>query len=74
MGTLLTILLFIILFFWIVGRVLPLMLSWWVKRKLNRFGNQQGSSGFSNGKQRKNKIIDKNVGEYVDFVETKEDD
>jgi len=50
------------------------MLSWWVKRKLNRFGNQQESSGFSNGKQRKNKIIDKNVGEYVDFVETKEDD
>jgi hypothetical protein len=73
MGTLLTIFLFIILFFWIVGRVLPLLLGWWVKRKLGKFGNQQENSGFSNVKQRKNKIIDKNVGEYVDFEETKED-
>ncbi len=74
----------LILLFWILIRLLPFLLRWWVKRGLRNF-----ESGFHhNNKERKkenikegevtievneakHKVVDNSIGEYVDYEETK---
>ncbi|MEN6619066.1 MAG: hypothetical protein ABFC28_06165 [Rikenellaceae bacterium] len=84
MGAFFTFIFILILVFWLVARFGPLLLGWWIKRKVNKFAGQ--GKGYSAGDERyregetivnstklQEKVVDKNVGEYVDFEETKED-
>jgi hypothetical protein len=77
----LTIILGIFLFFWVLSKILPFLLTRWVKKKFGAFGagnnfnyeQERGREGDVHidhvGKQEK--VVDKNVGEYVDFEEEK---
>lgn len=94
-----TFLLFFALFLWVMKRVFPLLLAWFIKRKLKDGGKNGGGfagpggaffwgTGFGggNGQQtrqekkeegkvvisdipKQEKVIDKEIGEYVDFEE-----
>jgi len=68
-------------------RFLPLLLTWWVRRKLSKFaGNSDAfaNKGHKGGKKireedgtivsddvRRDKIVDSDIGEYVDYEESK---
>lgn len=69
----LTVILILVLLFWLAGRVFPLLLGLWIKRKVNKFNNLNNRPSSSDEQQPKNKIVDKSIGEYVDFVETKDE-
>lgn len=94
-----TFLLFFVLFMWLMKRLFPLLLVWFVKRRMKQGGNGASgfagpngfgfwSTGFGNmenpqGQEQKKeegkvvitdipkqeKVIDKEIGEYVDFEE-----
>lgn len=87
-----TFLFFLVLFMWAMGKLFPLLLAWFIKRKMKKgemngfwsyMGQQQNPSDESYGAQQKKqegkviisdiprqeKVIDKEVGEYVDFEE-----
>lgn len=80
----LTFIVIVILFFWIMARFGPYLLAWWIKRKFgninqnqfngnmqDHFGNRENGDGIVNkGKSRK-KMVDKSIGEYIDYEETK---
>ncbi len=84
MEAFLTVIVFLFLFFWLIGRFVPLLLAWWVKRKLEKFAGQ-GRGGqtvdgdykegetFVKNNRAQTKIVDKNIGEYVDYEETKDE-
>lgn len=84
MEAFLTFIVFLFLFFWLVGRFGPLLLAWWIKRKVNKFAGQgrgfsaeegdykEGETFVKNNKSQ-TKIVDKNIGEYVDYEETKDE-
>ncbi|MCK9628104.1 MAG: DUF4834 family protein [Bacteroidales bacterium] len=69
----LTVLLILVILFWLAGRVFPLLLGLWIKRKVDKFNNFNNQPTSSDEQHSKNKIVDKSVGEYVDFVETKDE-
>ena len=74
MAMFLTVILIWVLLFWLVVRVFPLLLGLLFKRKVDKFNNLNNFNNRPTSpdeQQPKNKIVDKNVGEYVDFVETK---
>jgi len=85
MEAFLTFILFLFLFFWLVTRFGPILLAWWLKRKFGSFnGNgrgfpadenkyKEGDTIIDNISKPQNKVVDKNMGEYVDFEETEED-
>ena len=70
-----------ILIIWAISRVVPLLLAWWLKRKLRDIAaaqrHYQNSSTTKDGDviieddKREPKVVDKSVGEYIDFEETK---
>lgn len=86
-----TFLLFFFLFMWLLKRLFPLLLTWWIKRKVSNgsfgggvFGGTPFGKGedFSQEQQKRDegkvtitqvpkqeKVIDKEVGEYIDFEE-----
>lgn len=82
-----TFLLFFFLFMWLLKWLFPLLLAWWLKRKMNNgsFGSGMfgGNAGYTQQQQQKKeegkvtitqvpkqeKVIDKEIGEYVDFEE-----
>lgn len=101
-----TFLLFFALFIWVMKRVFPILLMWFIKRQMKKggganftqfgpggfgfwstgFGNQAGGAAQGNGRQageqkkdegkviisdvpKQEKVIDKEIGEYVDFEE-----
>lgn len=89
MEFILTVLLVIILFSWILGRIFPYFLKWFIKRNLGKMA--EGGRFYSNVKyeqaknkqeddgkvvsitetQDREKLIEKDMGEYVDFEEEK---
>lgn len=75
---LLTILLIFFLLFWIMVRFGPKILLAIIKRKSNKANKEakrkEGEVFVSgDGPQRPEKIVEKNVGEYVDYEHIKED-
>lgn len=70
-----------ILIIWAISRVVPLLLAWWLRRKFRDIAaaqqHYQKSSTTKDGdviiedEKREPKVVDKNVGEYIDFEETK---
>ena len=96
-----TFLFFLVLFGWVMGKLVPIILAWFIKRKLKKgqmnggftgFGwnSGQGFTGFGGFQQpqqepyqekkqegkviisdipKQDKVIDKEIGEYVDFEE-----
>ena len=87
-----TFLFFFVLFMWAMGKLFPLLLAWFIKRKMKKGGMngfwsnmgqqqnyQDGNFAAQQKKQegkviisdipRQEKVIDKEVGEYVDFEE-----
>ena len=80
-----TFIIILVLFFWLVARFGPLLLGWWIKRKFGKFAGEdkrysapeesykEGETIINSNTGSQNKVVDKNVGEYVDFEETKED-
>jgi hypothetical protein len=80
----LTFILVVVLLVWLMARFFPLILAWWVKRKIERMNDDM--NGYSRSKRRDahkegdviidvdnkdKKIVDDSVGEYVDYEETK---
>lgn len=74
------ILLFLLILFYVVPKLLKLWLQWYIRRnqrkaqqRMNDFFNGGGASADRQSrqpkKQRKKKKIDSNVGEYVSFEE-----
>ncbi len=69
-----------ILIIWLAGKILPLLFAWWIKRKIMKMqGSQRDyrhNSGAKEGDvhvqggERAKKVVDKEVGEYIDFEET----
>ncbi len=74
----------VIILVWLMARFFPLILAWWVKRRIEKMND--GMRDFSRERQRNShkegdvivdvekkdkKIVDDSVGEYVDYEETK---
>ncbi|PKO97369.1 MAG: hypothetical protein CVU12_01230 [Bacteroidetes bacterium HGW-Bacteroidetes-7] len=69
-----------ILIVWAISRVVPLLLAWWLRRKFRDIAagqqhyhkNTTASEGdvIIDEEKREPKVVDKNVGEYIDFEET----
>jgi UPF0716 family protein affecting phage T7 exclusion len=70
-----------IIIVWVVARLTPLFLAWWLRRKFTNLtsNRQQQYNETYKGKEgdvtiesdrKEQKIVDKSVGEYVDFEET----
>lgn len=84
MEAFLTFIIVLFLFFWLIARFGPLLLGWWIKKKVSRFAEQnrrytekeenykEGETIINNSTSQ-NKVVDKNVGEYVDYEETKDE-
>lgn len=83
MELLLTIVLFLWLFFWLLKRILPWLLVRWVQRRSSpssgrtaagrRGARSQEGEVFVSGEGRPgDKVIGKDMGEYVDFDEVPE--
>lgn len=86
MEFLITLILIIIIVFWLLFRFLPRLLVWYLQRKMGGNKFYKGNPNYnekhrSNGKegdvtvttfQEQEKIITKEVGEYVDFEEEKD--
>ncbi len=78
-----TIVFILVIFFWALGKVLPYLLTRWVRKRFGQFGNTPGADAQdqqNKGKEgdvyveqieKQEKFVDKNVGEYVDFEEKK---
>lgn len=79
------ILTFLIIFLgigWVLKRLFPILLAWYVKRKIKgepwireeeqvrQKKAQEGTVTVEKGAE-KEKVIDKNIGEYIDFEEEK---
>jgi len=83
MGGFLTFVLVFILIVWLIGKFFPLLLAWWIKRKFGHLSHGQNNSAkqqdahYKEGdviveiEKEEKKIVDDNVGEYVDYEETK---
>lgn len=68
----LTVVILIIVFFWILSKALPFLLKAWIRRRFGHFEETpRGKEGdvFVEHSEKQEKVIDKNVGEYVDFEE-----
>jgi len=69
-----------ILIIWALSRVIPLLLAWWLRRKFSDIAARQQqyhkNTTTKDGdviieeEKREAKVVDKNVGEYIDFEET----
>jgi hypothetical protein len=77
-----TFVLVLILLFWLLGRVAPFILAWWVRKKFRHMEQEQKrykntNREFKEGdvlvevEKEDRKVVDSSVGEYVDFEETK---
>ena len=82
-----TFLFFLVLFGWIMGKLFPIILAWFIKRRLKKGQMNGGFTGFGwqpqqewqekkqEGKviisdiPKQEKVIDREIGEYVDFEE-----
>lgn len=84
MEVFITVIIVVFLFFWVLSRLLPFLIAFWVKKKMGQFGHFGNSTPndpeaerrregdvFINNPGSKEKVVDKNVGEYVDFEEKK---
>lgn len=70
----------LILIIWAISRVVPLLLAWWLRRKFRDIaaGQQHYHKNTTTAEgdviieeeKREPKVVDKNVGEYIDFEET----
>lgn len=71
-----------VLIVWLIGRFFPLLLTWWIKRKFGKINRddryrKQQNSNYKEGdvivevEQKEKKIVDDNIGEYIDYEETK---
>ena len=73
-----------VVLFWIAGRLGPLLLRWWIRKKFGGFMNPN-QSGYSSHEEirregetiisethTREKVVDDSVGEYVDYEESKE--
>ncbi|MHC1689433.1 MAG: hypothetical protein AB9833_01195 [Bacteroidales bacterium] len=73
-----------VIIFWLIARLGPLLLRWWIKKKFGKFMDPN-QSGFSDsntireegetiisGNKPREKVVDDSVGEYVDYEESKE--
>ena len=80
MEAILTALLFFFLFIWLSGRLMPRLLAWYLKRKMgiDHKGGAERSRGWRKDNEGeieikysepREKVIDKNIGEYIDFEE-----
>ena len=88
MEAFITFLFFLVLFGWVMGKLFPIILAWFIKRKLKKgqmnggftgFGWQPQQEPYQEKKQegkviisdipKQDKVIDKEIGEYVDFEE-----
>ncbi|MFA6770205.1 MAG: hypothetical protein WCR71_03435 [Bacteroidales bacterium] len=79
----LTFVLVFILIVWLIGRFFPLLLAWWIRRKFGKINrdqkrySKQQQSRYKEGdviveiEREEKKIVDNNVGEYIDYEETK---
>jgi hypothetical protein len=78
----LTIIIIFVLFVWLMGKFFPLILQWYVKRKIKKMGGANYGYGVDpkqakkkegevtvTGAQNKEKVIKDDVGEYIDFEE-----
>ncbi len=77
-----TFVLFLILLFWLIGRIAPFLLAWWLKRRFRGMVNENQNytkrpdefnegDVIVKGEREERKVVDNSVGEYVDFEETK---
>jgi hypothetical protein len=77
-----TFVLVLILLFWLLGRVAPFILAWWVRKKFRGMEQEhkrytKANRDFKEGdvlvevEKEDRKVVDSSVGEYVDFEETK---
>lgn len=77
MEVLLTVLIFIVLFIYILKRILPSLILWIIKRHNRPAGegrdNRKEGEVTVTGSSEGEKIIKKDVGDYVDFEEEKID-
>ncbi|MFA5849607.1 MAG: hypothetical protein WC833_06970 [Bacteroidales bacterium] len=81
----LTFIIILFLFFWLIARFGPLLLAWWIKKKVGKFTQEnrmypqgeenyrEGETILKNSNSSQNKVVDRNIGEYVDYEETKEE-
>lgn len=82
MEAFLTFILFFALFIWLLRRILPWLLTWWLRRKMGlpkdnsgRARARRGEREYREGEVRVNihkrepKRVKNDVGEYIDFEE-----
>jgi hypothetical protein len=93
MEFILSVLVTFVLIGWLIKKIFPFLLVWFVKRRMNKGGGAQfmhfGPFGFASQEQedfhrkeeegkvtvvtmdKKEKVIEKDMGEYIDFEEEK---
>ncbi len=84
-----TVIIFIFIFTYLLGRLLPYILRWWLKRKIGRYqGPVHGDDEDIVMESRKNegkviiskdncgteKLVDREVGDYIEYEEKKSDE
>ena len=66
-----TIILLVALFFWLLGKFLPRILAWYVRRRIGVAPQEERWRRQGWRKADNENIITGNMGEYVDFEEEK---
>jgi len=83
MEAFLTILLVFVIFIWLLSRFGPMLFTWWIKRRVEKLSGRVNDNykreDYKEGDtivsmdQGKEKVVDPNVGEYVEFTESQEE-
>ncbi len=92
MEFILTLLVVFVVFGWIFKKLFPLLLAWYIKRKMKNGGGSFGAFGYDafsreeqvnrskaeegkvtvTARQEREKVIEDDMGEYIDFEEEKQ--
>jgi hypothetical protein len=73
-----------VIIIWLIGRIAPFLLKWWIRKKFGSFADpggerpQQGNrvkeedGTIVSDNVKRDKLVDDSVGEYIDYEESNE--
>ncbi|PKP42846.1 MAG: hypothetical protein CVT93_02845 [Bacteroidetes bacterium HGW-Bacteroidetes-10] len=73
-----------VIIIWLIGRIAPFLLKWWIRKKFGNFADSSGSRAQQGNRVKeedgtivsdnvkRDKLVDDSVGEYIDYEESNE--
>lgn len=73
-----------VIIIWLIGRIAPFLLKWWIRKKFGNFTDSSGSRAQQGNRVKeedgtivsdnvkRDKLVDDSVGEYIDYEESNE--